>query len=89
MEQIYGLSKKERDELKKLLLKDTVASKIKGQGQGLVLKTTKVKLPTMKNPDTGNDIKNLIAQLSIAPKPEEDADEGEEKDNDEDGENSD
>lgn len=68
LEKIYGLSKNERAELKKLLLKDVVSNNI----DGLNVKEKKVKLPKQRDPDTGNDIENTIARLRNAPNLDED-----------------
>lgn len=74
LSEIYGLSKQERDELKKLLLKDTVTSNLRGKS-GLVIRKNKVKLPVMKDPNTGNVMTNKAVALRLAANPDEDLEE--------------
>lgn len=73
LEQIYGLSKQERDDLKKLLLKDTITANMRGKS-GLVIRKNKVNLPVMTDPQTGNRMTNKASALRLAARPEEDED---------------
>jgi len=72
LDKIYGLSKKERDELKKLLLKDVVSKNL----GGLVVNQKTVKLSTTaKDPITGKNIQGIMGRLRNAPNLNEDKDE--------------